>query len=612
MKNFANKKGQFVHVIQNNVRILKYVNRYCKTQVVISVVSAVLSSVIAIINLLVSRYIVNTITNSSIEYFREVVSIIILPTILSIALGTINLYVFTYIAPRNLEKIHLKMRSELYRKAATIQYKSYDETSFYNKFKIAIEQSDQRVLAVIKTFSNFLSGVLGVGSLAALLGMLRYEVLVIIGINAVVSFILNLKRSKLQHEFVEKRIPLKREQSYSERVFFLREYSKELRLFPKMPNLLEKHFTEATDRVIEIINRFGKLFQKNGVLSNISSNMATCITMMFLAIMIMTGKMSIGDFFAVMNGSQQFSNRLVTLLGVFPQLYEHSLYIENFLEFVESYPSEKLTGKPLETVENVCFRHVCFSYPDKGSQALTDISFTVNRGQCVALVGENGAGKSTIVKLLTRLYDVDKGSIEINGVPVQEFNLSAFRDAIGVVFQDYTLYALPIIDNILMRPIENVHDDEQIVIEALKFVGLYDKVSKLPNGIYSKVTREFGGEGIYLSGGEMQKIALARVYVKQNDILIFDEPSSALDPFSEREMFNNMQALIKNKCTILISHRLNSIVDSDQICVLKGGRIIEKGTHSKLMNRRGVYYSMYMEQNKTQSDNTMITNRDFS
>jgi ATP-binding cassette subfamily B protein len=170
------------------------------------------------------------------------------------------------------------------------------------------------------------------------------------------------------------------------------------------------------------------------------------------------------------------------------------------------------------------------------------------------------------------------------------------------VFQDYAVYAIPIIENVLLRTVQEKSADEAVVWDALRFVGLYEKVASAPNGIYSTVTREFGEDGIYLSGGEMQKLALARLYVKKCSLLIFDEPSSFLDPLSEKQMIESMKMFAEDRCTVMISHRLSNIVDVDRIYVIRQGRVVEVGTHSELMDNRGLYYSMYSGQNNIEKE----------
>ena len=201
-----------------------------------------------------------------------------------------------------------------------------------------------------------------------------------------------------------------------------------------------------------------------------------------------------------------------------------------------------------------------------------------------------------MVKLLLGLYEAKEGQIKVNGYDINSYELNSFRECIGIVFQDYKVFAFSIAENILMHRINGDREDEERVIDALKFVGLYDKVMQLPQGIYTKLTKEFSDEGAVFSGGEIQKLALARAYARNCSLLILDEPSSSLDPIAEYEMFNKMMCLSDNKCTVIISHRLKNIKNVDRIYVINQGMVVEYGTHEELMKSRGLYFNMYSKQ----------------
>lgn len=590
------KKHRLTRVLKNNLKMLGYVHKYCKGQIAISMLSAVVGAAVSMAGLLITRQIINEISGRGEDAIPIVLSLAGVSALLNLFVVFFNNFISSYVSARNMEKIRTGMRNELYKRAAAVELKCYDDAEYYNKFSMAIEQSDRRAIEVLNTFTSFVESLMGAGSLIALVGVLQPVILLFVIFNVAASFTINMWRAKIQHSFTEERMPLEREQGYISRVFYLRNYSQELRLFTGMRNMFEDHFHDATIQLTRMVGKYGKKFVTQSVFEGLAGSITSFLTMVYLAIKVVLNAFPLGDFFTVLTGSNQLSWRIIGVLGAFPKFYEHNLYIENFIEFMEQSPVENRSGKPLDSVEEIRFDNVGFSYT-QSAKTLNDVCLTVRRGERIAIVGDNGAGKSTIVKLMARLYWADSGGIYVNGEKADSFRLDDYRDNIGIVFQDYAMYAIPVIENILLRTVVDKAADEALVWDALKFVGLYEKVAASPKGIYSSVTREFSADGIYLSGGEMQKLALARLYVRKCSVLILDEPSSALDPLSERQMFENMRTLAADRCTVMISHRLSNIMDADRIYVIRHGEVVEVGTHSELIDNHGLYCSMFSIQN---------------
>lgn len=234
-----------------------------------------------------------------------------------------------------------------------------------------------------------------------------------------------------------------------------------------------------------------------------------------------------------------------------------------------------------------------FAYKDN-EYIVKNLNFKIKGNSIAALVGHNGAGKSTIIKLLFRLYDPTNGEIFINGKNIKEYNLRAYRKLFTAAFQDYKVLALSIKENVLME--HECENEDEAVMEALKKAGIYEKVGTLPKGIDTILTKEFDESGAVLSGGQYQKIAVARTFVQDAPIKVYDEPSSALDPIAEYELYKSIMKESKNKTMIFISHRLSSVRNADKVFMLENGEIIEQGTHEELMEMKGSYADMYTKQ----------------
>ncbi|MDE7427663.1 MAG: ABC transporter ATP-binding protein/permease, partial [Lachnospiraceae bacterium] len=276
-------------------------------------------------------------------------------------------------------------------------------------------------------------------------------------------------------------------------------------------------------------------------------------------------------------------------------IVKNSLYLEqtrHFLEYEPAIPEDQEGLLPELPIRSVEFEHVSFGYKE-GAYALKDISFKIEGNQSIALAGYNGAGKSTMMKLLMRLYDPSEGRILVNGIDIREYQVRAYRDLFSAAFQNGRIFANTIEENILMGRHTEEEKDCEKVLRALKLADIYEEVENQPLQEKTILTREFSKEGVVLSGGQNQKILAARAFAKDSPIAVFDEPSSALDPLAEHHLFENIREYGKDKILFFISHRLSSVRDANLVFYMKNGRIQERGSHVELMSRNGEYASLY-------------------
>ena len=269
-----------------------------------------------------------------------------------------------------------------------------------------------------------------------------------------------------------------------------------------------------------------------------------------------------------------------------------SLYFGNLKEFFE-YEAKVVSGTVLpDELETLEFKNVTFTYPNAKNPTLKNLNLKFQKGETTAIVGENGAGKTTFVKLLLRFYDPDEGVILYNGRDLRDYDIQALRQRFGTVFQDYKVFVVSVAENVICKEVE-CENEQQKVLTSLKNSGADPFVNRLPQKERTVITREFEEKGIGLSGGEQQKIATARMFCKDFYLAILDEPSSALDPIAEYNMYENLISATKGKTVIYISHRLSSAVLSDKIYVFGDGTVKESGTHEELMALNGKYAEMF-------------------
>ena len=319
------------------------------------------------------------------------------------------------------------------------------------------------------------------------------------------------------------------------------------------------------------------------------------------------GGMQLGDCIVVLSSIASISYSLSMLVQNVSEFGEHALFLEDVRYFLDYTPAI------LDGDKEVCkdggdleVKNLCFKYEGAETDTLKDINFTLHKGERIAFVGSNGSGKTTLVKLLLRLYDPSSGKIELNGENIKNYKMDGYRRSFSTVFQDFKMFSLSVSENVLLRPIND--GDEIIVEEALKQSEIHDKLSRLENGLNSIITREFDDKGVNLSIGEQQKLSLARVFADPTPFVILDEPSSALDPIAEYNMFENMMRATEGRSVIFISHRLSSAVLADRVILMDNGSIAEIGTHNELLHKNGKYAAMFRKQAENYLGNEVAEN----
>lgn len=496
--------------------------------------------------------------------------------------------------------LYQKLREEIYGKAHTMDLSCYDDPEFYQEFILSTTEADQcvdRFLEDIYTFFRYMTGVvmfgtyLSVGDRAGLL-------------TAAAGFACIMLSGRLYYALQERlkveKNEAQRRRAYSQRVFYLHEYAKELRLNGEVKELFLKDFHTCCSEVAQIHARYGrKLWLLNFAQNYISKDfMIYALYAPWILWRVMVEKtLPVAELVILFYAVKSLFGCCVELGRMYPKVRMNSVFIGRICRFLEYSPKMQDGTLSLQDGwESLTLSHVDFAYTEGGKRVLKDVSLEVKRGEKIALVGYNGAGKSTLIKLIMRLYDPVEGQILRNGQDIRTLKLGEYRAQIGAVFQDFKIYAASLRENVVMDLCTCGKKETYQVEKALYDARFTLQERRLKYQIDTPLTTEFEADGVNLSGGESQKAAIARTLYRRNDLIIMDEPSSALDPKAEYQLNRILHEMAEDKTVIFISHRLSTTKDADRIYMMEDGCIAEQGTHEELLVRNGKYAAMWRAQ----------------
>ncbi len=504
-------------------------------------------------------------------------------------------------APISQRKLSMAIRTALYTQMRAVELSCYENPAYYEKYVKAMNEAEDRAFNVLWSLERLFGQVFSLIANALLLWSIDPILMLFALIPFGVGFI-RKKRNKIAFKENEDIQKLAWKANYIQRGFYLQDYAKEMRLTGMSDKLL-CDLDETTVEVERVKRKYGIRNAALDYICRISHEVVTVLGACLYAVYatLVQGTVGVGDCIVVLNSIGSVSGYLQGLVTNLVSFHEHALYIENLRSFLDYEPKIKENPEGIVArggeivVENVKYR-----YDGAETDTLHGVSLRIAPGEKIALVGQNGSGKSTFVKLLLHLYEPSEGSITMDGVPMNDHTLASWRGVFKPVFQDYSAFALSVAENILTRPMrkdpEGEAADRALVENALRQSGAYDRVMKMPHGMDTMLTREFDDKGEVLSGGEAQKIALARVFASDSPVVILDEPTSALDPVAEYQLFENMMAACRDRAVVFISHRLSSAVPADRVYLFEEGRVVESGTHRELMERGGHYADMFRKQ----------------
>lgn len=528
--------------------------------------------------------------------FNEIFTFIAICGIIFCLINLYNNYADNVILPLQTTRLYGGIYRKLYAKARNVELRCYEDSDFYNRYTMAMDGAEAKVSAIIISFWGVLVGAVATVAVFGFMYEIDHFAVLFIICPLVGNFLFGNWKNKFEFKRYQEQAPNNKVLNYVNRTMYLPDYAKEIRLF-QIFRLLKKQYHDATQDNVRVAKKYA--------FANAFLNFWK-ITFTFTAIFegvlfyavyrhLVTGSISLAQLTVMSSLMVAMTWILIRLFEDIMAIMKNGLFINNlrgFLEYREEIAEDQKGIMPEKEFESLAFEDVCFSYKDE--ETIKNLSFELNKGEIVALVGHNGAGKTTIVKLLLRLYDPTSGVIRVNGRDIREYDLHAYREMFATTFQDFRVMGMTIKENVLMG--RRYDNEDELVARSLKRAGVYEKVQSLPKGIHTMMTKEFEEDGAVLSGGENQKLAVARTFAKESPVKIFDEPSSALDPIAEYELFKNIMKEGRDHTMLFISHRLSSVKSCDKVFMLENGRLIEEGSHRQLMELGGSYAQMYKKQ----------------
>lgn len=577
------------------IHFLKLTHGISKSYIPLLIISSIFKALIPFIYIIIPKFIIDELINQKrIKVFIALVLIIIIGNLI---LNLINRWLATIVDIRNMEILN-GFNILIGKKIMNMDFEKIEDPEVLDlKEKAIYLINDHRVIgrmisATVKIFTQIIT-IIGLMTVIATLDL--FIVLFILFIVFLNSF--NFKKyQEAGNGMYKVLIPLNRIGQYFDGVINDFSKGKDIRLYHMSPLIMKKYEIYFRDSVKEFKKMFKTVWKYSGF-NKVNLQIQMAVIYSYMTYKVYIKAIGIGSYTMYVSSAINFSNAILELSTDFVELGQMCKLLESYMEF-EQIKSKNIEGyKKTEGINefNIEFKNVSFKYPRSKEYTLKSVSIVIKDREKLSVVGLNGAGKTTFIKLLTRLYEPTEGEILLNGINIRSYDYEEYMKLLSVVFQDFKLMAFSIKENIALNSYETSKDED--IEKTLKEAGLENDILKLPKGINTHIYKTFEEDGIEFSGGQSQKIAISRALYKDAPIVVLDEPTASLDPIAEFEVYSKFKELIGEKTAIYISHRLSSCKLCDRIAVFHEGEIIELGTHEELIKEQGSQYeSMYMAQ----------------
>lgn len=536
----------------------------------------------------------------SVEFGRspkEVLRFLLILSGVMILSGIYSTVYENYWKPICMPKIKQNFKEMMYQKAKSLDLEYYDNPDNYNDYVLAVKESENSVERMIDLLNTVVGSVTIIICYGTFFALKDITSIFFVLLTFILSIVFQKKLSQVNYDIKIKSNALERKRDYIGRVFYLNAYAKELRLNKAIYPILYKKYDDSNDEIKDVVNGYKNEKFKYELLAGYLSG-DFIMDVIYISYLVYKAavlrSISYSNVVVMYNSSGNLRRGFINIKEFFSKFIDMSLYVEKIRAFLACKSKLKQVGKTYidNSKHGFKFKDVTFSY--NKANILKGINLSIEPNQKVAIVGCNGAGKTTLIKLLLRLYDVDSGNIFYGDKNINEYDLEDYRKNIGVVFQDFQMFAVSLGENVVMDKMKD--EDRDAVCLTIKKSGLEQKMNSLDKGIDTPITKEFWENGVELSGGEKQKLAIARGYYKEAKLIILDEPSSALDPISEYNLNEFIFKTASDKTVIFISHRLSTTRKADKIYVIDEGKVVEEGTHEELLKKGEKYAEMWFAQ----------------
>ncbi|MCX4326084.1 MAG: ABC transporter ATP-binding protein [Lachnospiraceae bacterium] len=595
-----------VKSIKNDLYFLKYVFNFSRAYVLGEAITAIINGLMPLLDIIMPKLLVDGFIYRI--SFRQIVFYIMVYVILQFT----GSFITTFITER-----YINLNGHIYsmyflfminHKKTELGMAQLDDPEIHQKAALAEDIIYKGIgIDLIDNFFTAVTSIVSITATAIVLVHANAFLLFVILVFAVFSVISNLKMENWQLGQREENIYLTRVLNYYIDIMRDKSCTKEMRLYGFASWLVDKY-----NKTLEVLRiRLKKLYNKSLQITTIRiilENLKSNGIYLYLAWLAYKGKISIGGFSQYFNAASQFSESVLEFASFFMDLNINGKYISSFKDFMDLQPenykeystiNKEKFDKAVKAPLKLSMSNIDFKYKGMDRLVLNNINYTFEQGKVYVIAGENGAGKTTMVQLLSHLYNPCSGEILLNGVNINTFNDKDYKSLFSIVFQDFKYFAFTIGENVALDKYNRENQDtRQEIKKALKTAGLGKRVKSLEKGIDTNLGKIFYNDGVVLSGGENQKLAFARAVFHKPDILVLDEPSSALDPVAEDKLLRSFQEIAEDKIVIYISHRLSSAVLADEVLFLKDGKLCESGTHHELIKKNGEYARYYNTQAK--------------